>query len=388
MKSPLSGARLALLLSLAWPGLSLAQKLVLEPPSPTYAFPGKWAGTASERWIAPFVYYSDRWVGGKREYAITWYDEHGAVTKTVSGPNVSLPAGFISEQAKDGYAIHGLDGSWRGVLSEKTGPLTMFDSWEGSGDTFLRLHYPTQDPECLVDVYYRGRFLGSAGPFLQGPNPRIQLVEDGYAALIAWKDNRKTAAQVVVIGPDGKIAFREECDKGAFDPYPIMHGKGVLLTVPRADSDESNQKQFVDADGTHVLFDAKTNGTLLATDPASDLLLFVQGRPDDTEFLQLVHATTGALVWQIDSPVRVYVHQNQVESTHAVFAGDKLLLLNMDAAAVDPRSGEVLGVWKAQQRTPAVGAFYRRGDDIYIVGDNQFFKLDLDDIAAKRNGWK
>jgi len=66
----------------------------------------------------------------------------------------------------------------------------------------------------------------------------------------------------------------------------------------------------------------------------------------------------------------------------------EVLLLGLDMVALDLETGKTVALWEDKKQKPTYGRLMRTGDDLYIVGAMDFFKLNLEDIEAKRHGWK
>jgi hypothetical protein len=356
------------------------------PYMPPATFPGTKLGAVEGRWIAPWVYSFSSKVGEHRfERTVRWYDANGVVIKELSGLKVSDFPDFVTEWVDDRFYIHGVYSSWKFELPRKAAPGMRPGFHCARGEIFLDRYY-VRLGESMIDVYDHGKLAGTAGPFRDHRDQSLAQSDDGCTALMTWKDAEKKIAQAVVIGPNAAIRCRVDCGEDARAPFTIAGGKGALLEIEGRRSSEAPEVPFryVGADGETREFSLPPNARPLVSLPSTDLVLFASQLQNE-RFL-LVHVRTGKVVWDVPSPVRMYPSV----STQAMVVKDKgqVLLLGLDMAALDLETGKAVALWENKKEKPMFGRLVQAGDDLYIISALDFFKLNLEDIEAKRNGWK
>ena len=353
------------------------------PGLPPPAFPGEKLGSVEDRWIAPWVYTFMNSVGVHHERTVRWYDAKGAIIKEISGLKVSNFPDFVTEWVDDRFYIHGVFTPWKFELPRKSAPGLWSGFHYGHGEIFLNQYY-VRPGESMIDVYDHGKPAGTAGPFWDYREQRLSLGDDGCTALMTWKDAEKKTSQVVVIGPNAAIRCRMNCGEDVRAPFTIAEGKGALLEIEGRRRPEAPEVPFryVGADGETHEFSLPPNARPLVSLPSTDLVLFAS-HLENERFL-LVHVRTGKIVWDVLSPVRMYPNV----ATQALVLKDKVLLLGLDMAALDLETGKTVALWEDRKQKPMYGRLMQTGDALYIVSATEFFKLNLEDIEAKRNGWK
>jgi hypothetical protein len=281
--------------------------------------------------------------------------------------------------------VHSLDGRWTIALPPIEHPFP----WDGpilvQGDICTHYHYSNWDAgQMILDVYHRGKKVGTVGPFITRSD-MAKLGEDGCTILQTWKERLNGTPQVVIVGPDAKVRLQQDCD-GNSEPYAFADGRGALMKVP-TEAEAPDRYLSVMADGTHQLYDKLSGGSPIARIPSSDLVLFYSDVKRN-EF-QLMHGDSGEIVWNIPSPLRPTERVSPV----ALVVEDMILLMGIDDAALDLKTGALRAIWKStwneRTNTPVpIGGFHRQGDDIYIVGGDSFSKVNLQDIRLKIHEWK
>lgn len=367
-----------------------------DAPSPFHPFPGELDGTTGAHWLAPYVFYADCWFPENRQETVRWYDDRGHLMKEISG-SVRDSHGYVSESTRDELIVHGMSGLWKVTFRPNPayrppgkyppGVLSPDDYYYATGDVFAR-QFHISDEQTKVEVYSKGKLVGSHGPFLDHKTDHAKLNEDGCTSLVTWKDDQRKTEEVLVIGPDAQIRLRMDIPKGVNikegrELFTYSEGKGVLLQLP----EEQPKRRYlaVNAGGGSQIFDLPEMAYPRADIPASDLVLFLAS---DNDKLLLVHAATGAVVWDVPVAVR---HMPTIE-VNVLVAEDKILVVGLDVAALDLKTGKVVATWKSQWK-PELDSlprafFTRQGGDIYIVGERQFFRLNLRDIDLKVHGWE
>jgi hypothetical protein len=181
------------------------------------------------------------------------------------------------------------------------------------------------------------------------------------------------------MGRDGKIKFRMDCGKDDVNPVPLANGEGVLVEV---ENREQTQFRRLAPDKEPLDFAIGANAYLLACVPRGDLVLS-RTREQELERFQIVHGSTGQVVWDIASPVRPIPNI----ATQAIVSGNRVLLVGRDVAAVDLESGKLAAVWEPADARSIAGRFFRQGNEVFILTESAFFKLNFSDMDLKQSGW-
>ncbi len=339
-------------------------------------------GDANTRWIAPYVLAATYRVDRTPLTTVRWFDDSGRVVKELSGPNLDPRAECIFDHATNGTTVYDVNGKWKLVVPQKPGPAGYIT---GSGDTFVHDFHPVEG-QVAVDIYFQGRLVGTAGPFVQYFKASdVQLAGDGSMALLTWKTPEKQTAQAVVIGPDGKVRFQADCPPGAVPSYtclPFGGGRGVLLRLEGL-PEPPVRFSFTVAGGTWITRDIGTNAWPMECVLPGDLALFDLSIGEEESF-QLFNCASGKAVWEIASPV-----QHWSGSISGAVALDQMLLfVGRDFAAVDMKTGELIARWKPNVPRRDRGWFAKRGTQLFFVTEDRFAELVPADIRAKRNGWQ
>jgi len=343
-----------------------------EPPTG----PGESQGSVEAHWLAPFVLKTAYSVGQHAEITFCWYDEEGNLIERLTGPHVFYNPGYVAERIGKTCVIHGTTGHWQLAIPNKGEEARPGDSrFEAKGELFIHQYFRSLK-ERMVDVYRSGNLVGTAGPFLRGFDD-AELFRNGCISLTTGRREPEAKREVIVIGPDATIRLRQRCGEHDISPFVVANGKGVLLEVdgrPRPPV----EFHYIGADGLNALLDLPANARCLCSDPLSDLVLFsINGTTD--EGFQMLHATTGAVLWEIKSPVRSYPST----AIKTMIAGDKVLFLGMDLAAVNLKDGQLESFWREKRNQPMNGELFLMGNDVYVVCPSEFYKIDPSDLSKR-----
>jgi hypothetical protein len=365
-KASAFGALLAVL------GCCLGSTVAGEPFS-YRKLPGVTKGKADARWIAPYVLATKYSVAGKGVTTVRWYDESGSVIKELTGPALHASPECITEEIDGTGILRPVQGKWKIAVPFKTEMGGYI-----KGDRFVHEFHPVEG-EIALDIYVTGKLVGSAGPFVSFKGMNVELADDGSLALMTWKTSEKQAAQVVVIGPDGKTTFRADCEEDMYHPYPVAGGAGVLLRV------ESHQKppvrfRYSSGGGPWVTHEVGPNARPVLSLPDEEKVLFSTSIGEAERF-KLIDCGSGKLLWEI-WPVEGFAGTPAA----VVFEG-KIFFMGRDLAAVDIKSGNIIARWEPNVLRDERGWFVRRGTRLFIVTDDEFVELNASDIVAKMNGW-
>lgn len=347
-------------------------------PALRRSLPGTTKGKAESWWISPYVLATKYFVAGKGLTTVSWFDESGHVTRELTGPKVDVETGYIYQWSAGRGTIHDVKGRWQFVLPKKPGPAGCVTA---VGDTFVQQYHPVEG-QIAADIYLAGKLTGSVGPFIQYKGRFVRLSNDGSLAFLTWKTEEKEAVEAVVVTPEGNISFQVESGGDADDPHSVCRGKGVLLRVTGREEPPVRFRYFAPGMRWRPL-DVGPNAFPIASMAIAHTVLFCTLIGYEERF-KLINCATGRTHWEIASPVRPF----RYTVSQAVVIKDTILFVGEDFAAVGVRDGKVVSRWQPNAPRADRGRLVRSGERAFLVTDETFTEVRLDDIAAQRNGWK
>jgi hypothetical protein len=197
------------------------------PPQPGPYLPGGDKGRAETYWLAPYVQASEGF-GGTR---LTWFKEDGRIRRQANVGGIE--PGFIFTIGH-GEVVEGVSEAWKITLPPE--PKAVQSGYDMSGyttstpDSRVFVHEFHPKPGWIaLDLYVHGLLANTVGPFPQYGGEDAQLSDDGSTALIVWKDETKTTAQVVTTSSNGAVRLRVDCDNPVYSPIAAPDGAGVLV---------------------------------------------------------------------------------------------------------------------------------------------------------------
>jgi hypothetical protein len=368
----------------------------LPPPEPRN-LPGQVKGRVKTRWLAPFVNVTTRSIGQSSTTTVQWFIPDGKMVRDLTGPNVDAHPGYVYEIGKGQGTIHAVNGDWKIALPQKPGPAGYVTATEDSR-TFVHEFHP-QEGEIAADVYVDGKLAGTLGPFLQYQGQDVQLGCDGSVAFLVWKDEKKNVVQVVVAGPSAKVRFRVNCEGPVMSPIPAPDGAGVLVQI-NAGGQAHNTFTFYTKAGKVSSVNVGPNAGFLAWLPGTTTAVMHTSVGHDYRF-HLIDWKTGKRVWDIPDPNPARVPGALPPVT---VVRDTLLLGGLELIkgkehqesirsiyALDPKTGKILAHWLPEplnQPSADGGRFLQLGGKLFLVTDEEFGEIKVDDITAKIGGWK
>ncbi|HEV3259878.1 MAG TPA: hypothetical protein VG013_23625 [Gemmataceae bacterium] len=363
------------------------------PPPEPRNMPGDGKGRVQTRWLAPSVSVTTRSVAAERMTLVQWFTPQGKLARDLAGPNVYSHSGYVYE----GGTIYAVNGDWKIVLPHKPGPPGYITATEDSR-TFVHEFHP-KEGEIAADIYVDGKLAGTVGPYLQYQGQDVQLGADGSLALLAWKDDDKKTAQVVVAGPDAKVRFRADCDGPVLFPEPAPEGNGVVVQT-NAGGDAGNTFTFYTKGGKVSSLNVGPNAGLLTWLPRTTTAVFHSSIGYDYRF-HMVDWSTGKRVWDVADPNHARVPGAlppvAVTKGHLLIGGLEYVPWGdhqesvRSIYAVDSKTGQVVAHWLPSpfnQASRDGGRFLQLGPKLFLVTDDEFAEVAIDDIAAKKNGWQ
>ncbi len=359
-------------------GLTTLRVEADQPPA-MWKLPGRRIGETESLWIAPFALATRYRIGQTRVSTVRWFDDKGRIVRELTG-KLEQHSDYIEEYRGEGASFHSVyhdvNGRWKVDPPRKPGRDGFIAA---AGDTFIHGYNPAEG-EIAADIYRSGRLIGTVGPFVQYFDLSMpRLSRDGSIAFTTWKSPKKEAPQVVVVGPDAKVSFTAECSPDAVFCMPLDGGKGVIVLASGAGEHRTRYRCMRAGGEWMTLEDGAGRPTPAETPDGIGLLLCTY-----TGY-RLVDTRTGKRIWEIPSPVRdLDRYVASIELFHDVF-----LFIAADLAAVDIKTGAVLGRWTPGIKLDKPARVARLGDRIFLVTPDEFTELDFTpaDIAAKRNGW-
>jgi len=304
---------------------------------------------------------------------VRWFDADGNVLRTLAGRGLDVHHEFVCDSNSDRTTIHGVRDDWTFVLPRKPGRSGYITAC-ANGWTFLHQFHP-QESQIAVNVYLSGKLATTIGPFVQYRGRDVRPAVDGSLALLAWKTESKKQVQIVVAGPDGKVRFRVDCDQSVDAPEAAPGGRGVLARVEGRE-EPPVVFRFYDADGTRSTISVGPNAHLVTWIPETITALFATS-VGHTHRYKLIDCTTGEAKWEIAEPVQPHV------STYPSVAieGAYVLLAGIDFAAVGLHDGKIVARWKPDRSRPDAPRFVRYQNRLFLVANDQFTEIRLEDIG-------
>jgi hypothetical protein len=364
------------------------------PPPPPRTLPGEVRGEMKARWLAPFVSISTRSLAGTRTTTIQWFRPDGQLHRQLQGANVDARLGY-AYQYGDKHIIYGINGDWQFPLAQK-GVAAGYITATQDSRTFVYQFYPKQG-EIAADLYVTGKRVATVGPYLQYLGRDVHLGEDGSLALLTWKDSKKKTPQVVVAGPEGQVRFRVDCEGPVDSPTPAPGGAGVLVRS-NAGGAMANTYYFYTQEGKVSSLDVGPNADFMAWLPGQAIALFSTSIGVSYRF-HLIDWTTGIRLWTIPDPNPRRVPGSAPSVAHA---GDYLLLAGRQFIKLGDDFQPVRSIQAVHRKTirvsrwlpaplqpaPDDGRLLRLGKKVFLITDEEFAEIKVEEIAARKNGWR
>jgi hypothetical protein len=377
-------SKLILYFALLFNDISFAQSPLhsVPPPPPGPALPGENKGKIETYWLAPYVRASEGFGGS----TVTWFAKDGRVKRqaAVSG----FEPGFVN-RIGHGETVQGVNEDWEISLppepaNNQSGYIT------STPDSRVFIHeYHPKGGQVALDIYLHGKLANTVGPFFEYQGTDVALNDDGSAGLLIWKDESRTRVQIVVINTNGAVMSRTDCD--APGTSRIVAPGGCLLPA------------------NIQLPDIGPNAWCAGWIPGTHKSLFKTSVGFETNRFHLIDRDTGKQLWDIPCPGGGELLAVGLTSKFIIFAvaelygsgpwrGSQWGFLNGKKDwirafyAVNTGDGQIAARW--QESYPRrycdsdYGHFLWLNDNLFYVAPDEFTKLNFEDIAAKKNGWK
>jgi hypothetical protein len=398
--------------------LILAPQRAKGPPPMQIDFakiPGRNERTSMSYWAAPFVkvtndstyaFPDEAGIGErvlKLTTTLTWYSETGPIkTQKVD----SEVYGHVMVREDGQMFIQGVSEPWRLTLPKKPGSPGYTTS---TADSRMFVHeFLPEDRRIEVDLYLHGRLAGTLGPFVRHRAEGVQLGADGAVALLIWKDETKTAAQIVLSDAEGKLRARVDCEDTDRTPIPAPNGIGAILKLPVKKYPENNFTWYT-PNGRGDTFEIGPNPQFVGWVPDSAKSLFSVG-PGYEHSYQMIDWAGGKAMWSIPCP-------GKQGHPLAITITPKLVIFSVAEMykpgpwggngwmvegereewirtfhAVRTEDGSLVARWRAQMPSRwndnGRERFARIGTKLYYVTPQEFVEISEDDIFAHRVGWQ
>lgn len=271
-------------------------------------------------------------------------------------------------------------------------------AWTTDSTVLARQYYPNEG-ETVVEMYLKGKRLTTLGPFVPYEAEQINLSSDASLALLVRKTKEAKSAQVVAVGPDGKVRIQAECGQSVCSPIAAPAARGVLvrLNLPGNGYDTF---VFYDKSGKVSSLRIGPNPHFLAWAPDSSKSVFLTSVGYKYRY-QLINWRTGTIVWDVPDPA-AGLWQTAVPRTALI--GDYILLCGLEFMKLGEREGPVRSIYAlhlTDGQTVAHwlpepnchfstdwGKFARLGRKLFILWGPEFAEVRLEDIEAKKGGWR
>jgi hypothetical protein len=245
------------------------------------------------------------------------------------------------------------------------------------------------------------------GPFLQYEGRDVTLNDDGSTAMLIWKDEPHTTAQIVATDTNGILCLRVDCDPVVDGPLVAPNGAGVLVH-PNTGGRDQNTFQWHTAQGKAAALDLSPNPRCVGWVPSSRLSLFLSGPGWGTRY-RLIDWDTGNTRWDISGPTNREVLSVGFTPQFILFEtaelyqsgpwrgsawrpgnGGQECLRTFEAVSV--QDGRVAARWQAQPPQRLAGEerdhFLTLNGRLYFVTAGECVELNTEDIRLKKNGWQ
>jgi hypothetical protein len=377
------------------------------PPGPFPDLPGVSKGKIEIYWLAPGVRASEG-LGGK---TITWFAEDGHIKRQTAVNSVE--PGFVEIGGKR-ETVQGVNEDWKITLPPEPPPIQSGYSMSGyitsTTDSRVFVHQFHPKPGWIaVDVYIHGKLANTVGPFMDYQGRNVELNEDGSTALLVWKDESHTMAQIVTTDTNGVVSFRVDCGQTVDSPIAAPDGTGALLHPNTGGNDENTFMWFTQEGKVHSLA-VNPNPACLGWVPKTCQSLFSTSMGFEYRY-RLIDWSTGKSLWDIPCPGNVKAHVLSLGFTPKliIFAvaepykpgpwgGAEWTLGNSGTEwirafyAVNVQDGSLAARWQAHYPQRLAGEdrdhFFALGNKLFYVTAGEVVELNPQDILSKKNDWQ
>jgi hypothetical protein len=360
--------------------------------------PGEGKGALNAFWIEPYVQVCE----ALHERTTTWYGEDGRVKRSVQVGEPYPGSGFFSHT----NIAKGVNEDWSITLRPSASG--SFDNYgKATPDSRVFVHqYSTKQGLDSLDIYVHGQLVNTVGPYLPCyPSYEVELNDDGSAGWLVWQDSAKTNAQILVLNTNGTVEFRADCGRDVMEPIVAPNGAGVLLR-PNGGTNQNTFMWFT-RQGKLQAMDVSFNPECVGWIPGSRKSLFWTSLGNASYRCQLIDWDTGKRLWDIPIPDDVQPLAIGLTPKFVMIAQAQPYPPAPRQSADDPppdaewlrtfyafdvQDGSLVAQWQAQLPHRSLDRyrdhFIWLGGKFFYVTEEEFTELNLDDISAKKHGWK
>mgnify|MGYP001814571002 CR=1 FL=1 len=365
-----------------------------EPPAPR-DLPGGWPdGLLSARWLAPYVRHVATRVGEKTSSRVTWYARDGSVRREVEG-HASVE--FVTVTKQKGIAVHGTLAEWQVALPAPTPGEQSY--LHAAGPNVLVHEVSTDAGRLRASVYVDGVLAKTLGPFLRYQGSTVQANEDGSLAVLVRPAPSIPTPRLAAFSSAGHPRFTTDlsCHGGIVAVAP--GGSGVLFET----NDESllpSQWRWATKEGVRRVPEVGPNPVVLAWVPDTASAVVASSIGTSVTY-RLVDFEAGAVRWTAQDPAAKAAFRGPesvvVEGGHVLLAGIECRVVEgighwlRSVYALDVATGTLAAAWRSNYRGPPGYddlRFARLAEKLYVLSDQVFAPLPLDEMAARTNGWR
>ncbi|MFO0965456.1 MAG: hypothetical protein U0793_07700 [Gemmataceae bacterium] len=334
-------------------------------------------------------------IGPTRTTIVRWFSKDGKLRREIAVPGLIEQPGFLRDTSVEGVdTVHAVNGDWNLVLG-KDRPLGGYLTGTADSRTLVHQFHPAEG-QIAFDIYRDGKMITTIGAFTQYRGRNVRMADDGAVALTVWKgEGAAKAVHVVVAGGDGKNHFIARCEEEPGNVFAAPSARGVLVRA------EGNRASFAfyTPKGKRAAWTLGPDPDVFGWTPdGAAVLLRVETRGQAR--YHLIDAATGKTLWERDdpSPARVNALAPSVILTKdlILISGRELHDLGGERSpvrcihALDRKTGTTVATWRPSPLSAATdeGRLLMLDRDVYYVMRDRFSRIRVEDVAAKKEGWK
>jgi hypothetical protein len=373
--------------------LSVA-RIAYAPPSPeVLRMPGEDLGTVWTRWLAPNVTWTQLKMGnpmgtGPLFNSVKWLKPDGTVKREVSGTAVEAHDGYVLATANGQVHVYSTNGDWDITLPNLPG---VEISTDGTADSRVFVRQWQRDRSQIgAEIYIWGKLAATIGPLPAYQGYEGNLAADGSLALLTARSaDNGDAARLLVFGPDGREAFRADCDGPVAAPNASPNGAAVLLVS----DDIKNIFSLYTPAGKTVSLDLGRAAFAAAWVPGT-MKAVMENWAGESYRIQLLDWQSGKQIWDQPDPLpggAAWMYPAIAVTKDYVLVGGLENPPRRSVYALDIKTGKTIAHWAPEfdfDQVGEAGRFLQLGDRVFMMADHEFSEINLNDIAARAGGWK
>lgn len=384
--------------------------VVLNIPS---VYPGKAVGTASVRWIAPYVLVNEVTVSENRTAKAMWITESGEILKEINISDFDIRGGHIWNRKDDKLWIHILYDTSKIELTRdklKQGA-SIYDRDFGK---YLYITYST-DSGMYIDFYAKGSFRETYGPLCESFTKSFDVSSSGSIAYALIDSTVESQCKIISLDSLGEEIFTFESSGIMKSITASFTGDCVvLITSARfAKHEISEVSECVFSTGKTVRLNTGLVGYVIDWVPETLKMIVMVG-----ETYKMIDWREGKVIWSVDDPIEyspmTSFHGQPISPRFLLSAGlairesiahgpvipNELKGTIRMLAAIDIEKGELAakwyepvfsGRWQVSTHLPPMpndgGTVLWYKDEFYQIADGRLSVINISDIENFENGW-